>query len=104
MRPFTDATLTDPLALEADLAAGRKRGMQIETGQYRPGVACGAVPVIADGELDQLAVLGCALPVRDFMHSAKQLRDRLQATARVLSPLLNRTAAAGVEPAGGAAA
>lgn len=104
MRPFTDATLTDPLALEVDLAAGRKRGMQIETGQYRPGVACGAVPVIADGELDQLAVLGCALPVRDFMHSAKQLRDRLQATARVLSPLLNRTAAAGVEPAGGAAA
>jgi DNA-binding IclR family transcriptional regulator len=89
MRTFTDATLTDPAALEADLAAGRKRGMQIETGQYRPGVACGAVPVIAEGELDQLAVVGSALPIRDFMHSAKQLRDRLQATARVLAPLLS---------------
>jgi DNA-binding IclR family transcriptional regulator len=89
MRAFTDATLIDPAALEADLAAGRKRGMQIETGQYRPGVACGAVPVIAEGELDQLAVVGSALPIRDFMHSAKQLRDRLQATARVLAPLLS---------------
>lgn len=96
MRPFTEATLTDPVALEADLEAGRKRGMQIETGQFRSGVACGAVPVIADGELDQLAVLGCALPLRDFMHSAKQLRSQLQATARTLEPLL-----AGDEPDGG---
>jgi DNA-binding IclR family transcriptional regulator len=99
MRPFTEATLTDPLALETDLAAGRKRGMQIETGQYRSGVACGAVPVIAEGDLDQLAVLGCALPIRDFMHSAKQLRDRLQANARVLAPLLTRTGPSGIEPA-----
>ncbi|WP_239676454.1 IclR family transcriptional regulator [Natronosporangium hydrolyticum] len=88
MRPFTEATVTDPLALDADLAAGRKRGMQIDTGQFRPGVACGAVPVISDGPLDQLAVLGCSLPLRDFMHSAKELRTRLQATARRLAPLL----------------
>lgn len=95
MRAFTDATLVDPAALEADLAAGRKRGMQMETGQYKPGVACGAVPVIAEGGLDQLAVLGCALPIRDFMHSAKQLRDRLQATARALLPLVTGASATG---------
>lgn len=89
MQPYTDATLTDPAALDADIAAGRKRGMQIDTGQYRAGVACGAVPVISEGQLDQLAVLGCALPVRDFMHSAKQVRDRLQALARILAPQLS---------------
>jgi DNA-binding IclR family transcriptional regulator len=89
MRAFTDKTLTDPAVLEADLVAGRKRGMQIETGQYRAGVACAAVPVIAEAELTRLAVVGCALPVRDFMHSAKQVRDRLQATARALAPILD---------------
>lgn len=89
MRPFTDLTLTDPGALEADLAAGRKRGMQIETGQYRVGVACGAVPVVADGGLDELAVVGCALPIRDFMHSAKQVRHQLHATARQLVSVLS---------------
>jgi hypothetical protein len=57
------------------------------------------VPVIAEGELDQLAVLGCALPIRDFMHSAKQLRDRLQTTARTLVPLLS-PAATGVDGPG----
>lgn len=88
MRVFTEATLTEPAALEADLAAGKKRGMQIDTGQYRTGVACGAVPVVARGTLEELAVVGCALPLRDFMHSAKELRARLQATARALAPLL----------------
>ena len=88
MRAFTEETLTDPVALEADLAAGRRRGMQIETGQYRVGVACGAVPVIAEGELEQLAVVGCAMPLRDFMHSAKRLRERLRGVAELLAPAL----------------
>jgi DNA-binding IclR family transcriptional regulator len=93
MRSFTDATITDPTVLEADLSAGRKRGMQVETGQYRSGVACAAVPVVTDGRLEDLAVLGVSLPIRDFMHSAKQLRDRLQTTARMLASLLD-----GAEP------
>jgi DNA-binding IclR family transcriptional regulator len=92
MRRYTDATITDPTAFELDLAAGRKRGMQIEIGQYRPGVACGAVPVIGDGDLERRAVLGCALPIRDLMHSAKDLRARLHATARTLVPLLSQPA------------
>lgn len=92
MRRFTDATLTDPAAFEADLAAGCKRGMQIEVGQYRPGVACAAVPVIADGELEQRTVVGCAVPIRDMMHLAKDLRARLHVTARTLVPLLKGSA------------
>ena len=43
MRPFTTATLTTPEAFEADLAAGDRRGMQLELGQFRQGVACAAV-------------------------------------------------------------
>ena len=92
MRRFTDATITDPAAFEVDLAAGRKRGMQIEIGQYRSGVACAAVPVIAEGEVPRRTVLGCALPIRDLMHSAKDLRAKLHAVARTLAPLLAPTA------------
>jgi DNA-binding IclR family transcriptional regulator len=82
MRPFTDATFTNPAELEADLLAGRKRGMQIEIGQFRNGLACAAVPVIGEGKLDDLTVLGCALPKRDFMQSGKQVRSRLLVTAK----------------------
>jgi DNA-binding IclR family transcriptional regulator len=89
MRAFTDATITDQAALEADLLAGRKRGMQIETGQYRPGLACGAVPAIVDGQLGDLVVVGTALPMRDFMQSAKQVRARLQVTAGQVARVLN---------------
>jgi DNA-binding IclR family transcriptional regulator len=92
MRKFTEETLTDPAAFEADLASGRRRGMQIETGQFRAGVACAAVPVIEEGELTALTVLGVALPIRDFMHSAKQVRTGLQTHAEVLKPLLAEAA------------
>jgi DNA-binding IclR family transcriptional regulator len=92
MRKFTEETLTDPAAFEADLAAGRKRGMQLETGQFRPGVACAAVPVIDEGELSRFTVLGVALPIRDFMHSAKRIRTSLQAHAAVIAPLLDQPA------------
>ena len=37
MRPYTASTLTQPEALEADLAVGERRGMQIEVSQYPAG-------------------------------------------------------------------
>jgi DNA-binding IclR family transcriptional regulator len=89
MRRFTSDTLTDPAAFELDLHAGRRRGMQIETGQFRVGVACAAVAVIAEGDLADLTVLGVALPIRDFMHSAKQTRARLLAHRGAIASLLN---------------
>lgn len=100
MRAFTDATITDPSVLEADLLAGRKRGMQIETGQFRAGLACGAVPVVNKGELSDLAVVGCALPVRDFMQSGKQVRARLQVTSKQLLRAMATPAPPPSEPAG----
>ena len=96
--------LQDGAALEADLLAGRKRGMQIETGQFRPGLACAAVPVISEGDLADLAVVGAAVPMRDFMQSAKEVRAKLQVTARQLTRVLTGPEEAdGAEPAGQAA-
>src|SRR5690606_16728862 len=80
----TDQTLTDPETFEQDLAAGRKLGMQIETNQFRPGVACAAVAVVDTGDLAERTVLGCALPTRDFMHSAREVRTRLRAYGQML--------------------
>jgi DNA-binding IclR family transcriptional regulator len=95
MRKFTDETLTERAVLEADLTAGRKRGMQIETGQFRPGLACAAVPVVDGGEeVTEYLALGVALPIRDFMHSAKQVRARLHAHAQIMRDLLSGSAPA----------
>lgn len=88
MPPYTDETITDPAALETDLTAGRRRGMQVDVGQYCSGVACGAVPVVTDGALDDLAAVGAAVPVRDFRHWAKWLRSHLRATAGALAPVM----------------
>ena len=44
MRQFTPATLVTPEALEIDLAAGERRSMHMEVGQFRPGLACAPPP------------------------------------------------------------
>jgi DNA-binding IclR family transcriptional regulator len=92
MRPYTPATLTSPDALDADLAAGDKRGMHIEIGQYRPGVACAAVLVAADRDIERRVVLGCSLPAAELMTSARLVRTRLLAVARTVAGLLDGVA------------
>jgi DNA-binding IclR family transcriptional regulator len=82
MRQYTSATLTTPEALEADLAAGERRLMQMEVGQYRQGVACASVLAVADKDPERRVVLACALPASDMMTSAKIVRTRLTAVAR----------------------
>jgi DNA-binding IclR family transcriptional regulator len=94
MRPYTTATLTSPDALEADLAAGDKRGMHIEIGQYRPGVACASVLVTVDRDVERRVVLGCSLPAAELMTSARMVRTRLLAAARGLVGLLDGDTAA----------
>ena len=100
MRKFTEETLTDPVAFEQDLAAGRRRGMQIETGQFRAGVACAAVAVVDTGDVTDFTVLGCVLPIRDFMHSARQVRARLNAYRDAMRSMLDGTPLAGARPPG----
>jgi DNA-binding IclR family transcriptional regulator len=88
MRAYTTATLTSPEALDADLAAGDRRGMQIEIGQYKQGLACAAVVVLNDRDPERRVALACALPPAELMSSAKVVRTRLLANAHHLAGIL----------------
>ncbi len=85
MRPFTSATLVAADAFEADVLAGDRRGMQVELGQFRQGVACAAVLVAPDKEMERRIVLACALPAAEMMNSARGVRAKLLAVARVIA-------------------
>lgn len=88
MRPFTPATLTSPEAFDADIAAGERRGMQVEIGQFRTGVGCGAVAVTNDRDLERRVVLACAMPAAELVANGPVVRTRLLATARTLAEVL----------------
>ncbi|MGN9774716.1 IclR family transcriptional regulator [Micromonospora sp. H33] len=88
MRAFTSATLTTVEAFEADLAAGDRRGMQMELGQFRQGVACAAVLVTPDKDMERRVVLACALPASEMMTSARVVRAKLLTTARTIADSL----------------
>ena len=94
MRAFTPATLTTPEAIEADLAAGERRGMQLEMGQFRAGIACAAVTVVADRDMERRLVLACALPAAEMLTSARVVRAKLTAAARNVYRAAAVTAAA----------
>jgi DNA-binding IclR family transcriptional regulator len=89
MRAFTPATLTTADALEADLAAGERRGMQLEMGQFKQGVACAAVVVIADRDIERRLVLACSLPAAEMLTSARVVRAKLTAAARNVAEALS---------------
>lgn len=42
---FTETTITDPAALEAELEATRQRGYSIDNGEHRPGLRCIGAPI-----------------------------------------------------------
>ncbi|KXK62620.1 IclR family transcriptional regulator [Micromonospora rosaria] len=85
MRAFTSATLTSPEAFEADVAAGDRRGMQLELGQFRQGVACAAVLIAPDKDMERRTVLACALPASEMMTSARVVRAKLLTVARAIA-------------------
>jgi DNA-binding IclR family transcriptional regulator len=89
MRAFTPATLTTPEALEADLAAGERRGMQLEMGQFRQGVACAAVTVLPDRDMERRLVLACSLPAAEMLTSARVVRSKLTAVARGIADAIS---------------
>ena len=82
MRQYTPQTITTPEALEADLAAGERRQMQIEVNQFRQGLACAAMVAVADRDPERRVVIACAVPAPELMTSAKVIRTRLTACAR----------------------
>lgn len=85
MRQFTPATLTSIEALESDLAAADRRGMYLELGQYRQGVAGAAVLVTPDKEIERRVVLACAMPATELMTSARVVRTKLLTAARTIA-------------------
>jgi DNA-binding IclR family transcriptional regulator len=88
MTAYTPHTLTSLEALEADLAAGERRGMQIEINQFRNGLACAAVLAVNDRDPERRVVIGCALPAGELMTSARVVRTRLLATAHGVADAL----------------
>jgi DNA-binding IclR family transcriptional regulator len=88
MRTYTPQTLTSPEALDADLAAGERRGMQVEIGQFRTGLGCASVLVVGDRDPERRVVLACAVPASELMASARVIRTRLLATAHSLAEAL----------------
>lgn len=87
MRAFTPATLTSSEAFDADLMAGERRGMQVEVGQFRIGLACAAVPVTNDRDIERRAVLACAMPAADLLVNGRVVRAKLLSTARGLAEI-----------------
>jgi DNA-binding IclR family transcriptional regulator len=88
MRQYTGQTLTTLEAVDADLAAGERRGMQIAVGQLRTGLACASVLVLGDREPERRVALGCTVPAGELMTSARVIRTRLLATAQSLADVL----------------
>jgi IclR family transcriptional regulator, acetate operon repressor len=80
--PRTDATITDPDALRADLEATRERGFAIDRGESDVDVGCIAAPVFGrDGQ--PVAALSCSMTVRGLSPaSVHHTGERLVRAAR----------------------
>jgi DNA-binding IclR family transcriptional regulator len=91
MRAYTSATFTQPDALEADLLAGERRGMQVEINQYRSGIACAAVTVRADRDPERRYVLACAMSADRLLDSANEVRTHLTGAARAVNAALRES-------------
>jgi DNA-binding IclR family transcriptional regulator len=94
LRVFTPATLDTVEAVEADLSAGERRGMQVELGQFRVGVGCAAVIVHNDRDQERRVVLALAAPLAELTKSANVFRTRLTDLSRELLALMSSEAPA----------
>jgi DNA-binding IclR family transcriptional regulator len=88
MRGFTRATINNMESLEADLAAGERRGMQMELGQFRVGVACVSVAVVNDPDPERRLVLAISAPLADLTKSANMFRTKLTEMSKEIALLL----------------
>lgn len=89
MAQFTPLTITSIDAFEADIAAAERRGMHLEVGQYRKGLASAAVLVVGDKEIERRVALSCTLPAAEMMTAARVVRTRLLAAAKALAGAMN---------------
>lgn len=88
MRTYTDVTVTELEALEADLATGHRIGFQRELNEFRDGMGCAAVVVRADRDQERRLVLACAMPVTHLQERGDWVREHLLAAARRVAAVL----------------
>ncbi|KIX84386.1 AMP-binding protein [Thermus filiformis] len=82
LAPRTPYTLTDPLALEEELARVRESGLAVEMEEYALGLSGLAAPLFGPrGEL--LGALGVVIPSRRFPFAFTRLARALSEVARV---------------------
>jgi DNA-binding IclR family transcriptional regulator len=87
MRAYTRSTLDSPEALENDLANGERRGMQLDLGQFRSGVGCASVVIVADRDPERRMVLAVSAPLDEMAASANIFRSKLSEMSRELRDL-----------------
>ena len=65
LKQFTDRTITDIAALDADIKMTLRRGYAYDTGEYRERILSFGAAVTL-GESDAVAALGISLPERNL--------------------------------------
>jgi DNA-binding IclR family transcriptional regulator len=85
---LTDATITDPTSLRAELAAIRARGFSTDEGEHQPGLRCVGAPIrdAAGRVVASISVSGPAwrLPVGEVANLAKIVRHSAACIAAAL--------------------
>ena len=85
LRPFTEATITDPDVLRVRLAEIRTRGYGLDEGEYTVGVFCVAVPVRGAGGETVAAVSSSVPTVRATSGIQERMVGVLTETAAGIS-------------------
>jgi DNA-binding IclR family transcriptional regulator len=88
-RRFTRATLTDPAALDADLARVRRDGYALDREELADGFACVAAPV-ADPDGRVAACLAVSMPARQLADREGAVIDAVTDVARTAHRLWYR--------------
>jgi DNA-binding IclR family transcriptional regulator len=88
MRRYTDSTMTEPGALEYDLAQLATHGVYTEVGQFRNGVGCAATVVRDHPDPRFRTVIACTMPLPELRWYGNRIRNRLRRAAEELQPLL----------------
>jgi DNA-binding IclR family transcriptional regulator len=94
MRQYTSLTLTQPEALDVDIMAGERRGLQTEVSQFRDGVGCAGVVVHPDRDPERRLVLACSMSADHLVDHTNEVRGHLMMAARAVSAALATAAAA----------
>lgn len=88
MRKYTDFTMTEPRALEYDLAQLAAEGVYTEINQFRTGVGCVASVVRDDPDPRCRTVIACTMPLPELRMYGTRVKNRLRRAADELVQLV----------------